>query len=93
MEEQVITMKNPVQELLSSEALVVRHEQGKRANTINNRGFALLTENDQQSVVEVVRRGQFHTRIRRSLDGNTKTELVQTMLLEFYSHPVNKSAI
>lgn len=65
---------------------VVRHCDNN-VNINNNRAFAFLMSEDQvQELVEVVRRGREMTRIRRSLVANTQTELVHSNLLTGYRH-------
>lgn len=70
----------PVKDLLKD--VILKHTETK-VNVLNNRGFAKLNG----ELVEVVRRGEKQTRIRRSLTTNGETELVATGDLTDYTHP------
>jgi hypothetical protein len=68
--------------------LTLRHELGNTVNTRNNRGFAHIGK----VMVEVIRRGQKHTRVRRALHHNGgRTYLVPTAKISAYYHADGRS--
>lgn len=61
--------------------LTLKHDANTRNNTVNNTQFAYWSAGQRRFLVEVVRRGGKHTRIRRSLKGNGPTFLTESIRL------------